>query len=66
MAKTKTVSSPDRPTSSSVLTQKDANRYRIVLSKYAKANTSSKGVAQDTLKSLGIYTAQGKISKNYR
>lgn len=49
----------------SVLTQTDANEFRLLAKKYGKANTVSKAKARKKLKSLGIHTEKGNISRRY-
>ncbi|MGE0253766.1 MAG: hypothetical protein AB7N54_13845 [Alphaproteobacteria bacterium] len=52
-------------TGSAVLTQRDADRFRVAAKKYAAAANKSQKTAQDTLKSLGLYTPTGKLAKRY-
>ena len=49
-----------------VNTAKDATRFREAAADFAKKATVSKKVAYRTLVGLGIYTASGKLSKNYK
>lgn len=49
----------------SVLTQRDADKFKKSASKYTKNATSSKKKAQSTLISLGTHTKSGRLSKNY-
>jgi hypothetical protein len=49
----------------SALSQQDANKFKKSAKIYAKNATSSKKKAQDKLKSMGIYTETGQISKKY-
>lgn len=63
MAGKKSESVLARSNASSVLTQKDANQYNVTVKNYAKKATASKSKAVSALKSLGIHTTTGRISK---
>ena len=47
------------------LNQKDAEEHRLAAGRFVKKATKSKKVAQETLKSMGIYTATGRLSRRY-
>ena len=47
------------------LNQKDADEHRRAASRFVKEATTSKKRAQETLKSMGIYTASGRLSRKY-
>ncbi len=65
MSKKKVSKVSSRTTAASVLTQRDADEYRIALKKYSKDATSSKRKAQQLLWGLGTHTPTGKVSKKY-
>jgi hypothetical protein len=65
MSKKKTSKVSSQPAVASVLTQRDADEYRIALKKYSKNVTSSKKKAQQLLWTLGTHTSTGKVSKKY-
>ena len=65
MAKTNNKHVSSKSTAASILTQKDADQYRVAVTKYAKEATSSKAKARKTLISLGTHTKSGKLSRKY-
>ena len=50
----------------SVLTQADADRFSKQAKAWGRKVTRTKAEAKKTLVDLGIYTKDGKLSKNYR
>ena len=54
-----------RVVAGTVLTQRDADKFKKSAEKYTKAATTSKKKAQNKLVSLGIYTKSGRLSKKY-
>jgi hypothetical protein len=62
-----TMATPGAKTArTTVNTTKDAARFSKAAASFAKKARASKKVAHRTLVSLGIYTASGKLSKNYK
>ena len=44
----------------------DAEAFKVSLSTYTAANTSSVEAARRKLQELGIYDAEGRLTENYR
>ena len=65
MAKNDTGNKDAKVVAASVLTQRDADKFKKSASKYTKTATSSKKKAQSTLIALGTHTKSGRISKKY-
>lgn len=49
----------------SVLTQKDADKFKVSAKNYARKATASREKAQSKLISIGIYSKSGRLSKKY-
>ena len=49
----------------SVLTQKDADRFKVSARDYGKTAASTTATARSKLQGLGIYTTKGRLTKKY-
>lgn len=54
-----------RTAAGSVLTQKDADRFKKSAKKYAATATTSKETARKKLVALGTHTPTGRLTKKY-
>lgn len=62
----KAVSKEQRRVMASVMTEKDADEFREAAAEYGKKHTATKAAARKKLQELGIYTADGSLTKRYR